>query len=151
MTFFFHQVLLLRDLRGITLYLMIYIYIYILLSVLYINSFPRWKRNTRNLLHAPHNKMNFLAIDCIISNVTINYEEISVRSKNYYYEVTYAENIFNFKMRLKLTRPSLKWKERLFKDSFSQLLRTLRNSEVSFYIFANREGKLIRCIQRYNE
>lgn len=148
MTFFFRQVLLLRDLRGITLYLMIYIYIYIIECV--IHQFVSTLKK-KYASHAPHNKMNFLAIDCIISNVTINYKEISVRSKNYCYEVTYAENIFNFKMRLKLTRPSLKWKERLFKDSFSQLIRTLRNSEVSFYIFANREGKLIRCIQRYNE
>lgn len=84
---------------------MIYIYIYIIECV--IHQFVSTLKK-KYASHVPHNKMNFLAIDCIISNVTINYEEISVRSKNYYYEITYAENIFNFKMRLKLTRPSLK-------------------------------------------
>lgn len=145
MTFFFHQVLLLRDLRGITLYLMIYIYIYYWVCYTSIRLHVE-KEITCYTLHITR---------WIFSRSIVLYRMLRSITRKFLFGVkiiiTYVENIFNFKMRLKLTRPSLKWKERLFKDSFSQLLRTLRNSEVSFYIFANREGKLIRCIQRYNE
>lgn len=147
MTFFFHQVLLLRDLRGITLYLMIYIYIYY--WVCYTSIRLHVEKEIRVTCYTLHTTR------WIFSRSIVLYRMLRSITRKFLFGVkiiiTYAENIFNFKMRLKLTRPSLKWKERLFKDSFSQLIRTLRNSEVSFYIFANREGKLIRWIQRYNE
>lgn len=147
MTFFFHRVLLLRDLRDITLYLMIYIYIYY--WVCYTSIRLHVEKEIRVTCHTLH------ITRWIFSRSIVLYRMLRSITRKFLFGVkiiiTYVENIFNFKMRLKLTRPSLKWKERLFKDSFWQLLRTLRNSEVSFYIFANREGKLIRCIQRYNE